>query len=194
MPTDWWIPIVKWCFWILVMAPVMVWVARSRHYTRPHEHSRELRHPVVTLVIGLLGAVFFFGIAIFFNTIGKNPTATLWTTLCFVLFGVMSLALVADYFFARHYLSDIHINYGRMLGQRGSLAWSDVEFVRYAPVLKWFELRATSGCPVRVSAMLMGLPEFARLVLEHVRKDCIDVETRRILEQTRAGQLPSIWG
>ena len=176
------------------MAVVMGWMARSRLRSRPKDESRTLRHPMSTLAIGVVGAAFFFGIAIVSNTIGKNPTSTIWTTLTFVFFGTMSLPIVADYFFARHKVSEFGINYGRMLGQRGLLAWSDVKSVRYAPVMKWFVLEQNNGRPVRVSAMLMGLPEFATQLLANVPEGRIELQTREVLQQTSAGQPPNVWG
>ena len=176
------------------MAVVMGWVARSRLRARPESETKTLRHPLSTLAVGIVGAAFFFGIAIVSNTIGKNASSTIWTTLTFVFFGTMSLLMVADYFFARHSVTESGINYGRMLGQRGVLAWIDVKEVRYAQVMKWFVLTPTNGRPIRVSAMLMGLPEFATQLLAHVPESRIDVQTRDVLRQTSAGNPPNVWG
>jgi hypothetical protein len=176
------------------MAVVMAWVARSRLRTRPNDEAQTLRHPMSTLAIGFVGAAFFFGIAIVSNTVGKNPTSTIWTTLVFIFLGAMSLPMIADYFFARHKVSEFGIDYGRMLGQRGVLAWSDVKNVRYAPVMKWFVLEQANRRPVRVSAMLMGLPEFATQVLAHVPEERIELQTRNVLQQTSAGKPPNVWG
>jgi predicted permease len=194
MQREWWVSIIQWSLWGLVMAVVMGWVARSRLRTRPENESKTLRHPVSTLAIGVVGATFFFGIAVVSNTVGKNSTSTVWTTLVFVFFGAMSLPMVADYFFARHSVTESGINYGRMLGQRGVLAWADVKSVRYAPVMKWFVLKPSNGIPVRVSAMLMGLPEFATQLLAHVPEDRIDAQTLDVLRQTSAGKPPNVWG
>jgi hypothetical protein len=38
------------------------------------------------------------------------------------------------------------------------------------------------------------LPEFARLVLEHVNGAAIDTETRALLEATAEGRPPSVFG
>ena len=194
MQQEWWVSIVQWSLWGLVMAAVMGWVGRSRLRKRPPEESQTLQHPLSTLAIGAVCGLFFFGIAIVSNTIGKNPTSTIGTTLVFVFFGAMSLPMVCDYFFARHEVSEAGINYGRMLGQRGVLPWSDVQHVRYAPVMKWFVLKQANGRPVRVSAMLMGLPEFASQLLAHVPQERIELQTRGVLEQTREGKPPNVWG
>lgn len=195
MNREWWMPIIQWALWALVMVVVMSWVARSRLRNRPESERNILRHPVnSTLVIGGAGAVFFFGIAIISNTIGKNPTATVWTTLLFVGFGISSVPLIADYFFARHRVSDQGIEYGRMFGRGGSLRWSEVRGVRFSPAMKWFVLEAATGERVRVSAMLVGLPEFARLVVVHVSQEAIEPATRVVLSETEQGRPPSVWG
>jgi hypothetical protein len=193
MSQEWWTPIVQWSLWGIVMAIVMGWVARSRLRGRPLAERRTLRHPLSTLLIGIVVGVFFFGIAIISNTVGKNATTTLWTTSLFLAFGLASLPLIADYFFARHRVSEAGIEYGRMLGQRGSLLWTDVQRIRFAYVMKWFVLERRSGTPVRISAMHMGLPEFARLALLRAPAQSIDQETRIILEETRDGRPPSVW-
>lgn len=194
MSREWWVPIVQWTLWGLVMAVVMGWVARSRLRERPESERHTLRHPISTLVIGVVGAVFFFGIAVISNTIGKNATSTVWTTLLFVGFGLMSVPLIADYYFARHCVSDRGIEYGRMFGQRGSLRWSEVRNVKFAPGMKWFVLESASGAKVRVSAMLVGLPEFAWFVLTHVPAEAIEPATRAVLSETKGGRPPSVWG
>ncbi len=194
MSREWWVSIVQWTLWGLAMAVVMGWVAKLRLRKRPDSERYTLAHPVSTLVIGVVGAVFFFGIAIISNTVGKNPTATVWTTSAFVAIGLVSVSIISDYFFARHRVSEKGIEYGRMFGQRGSLRWSEVQRVRFAPVAKWFVLEAASGTKVRVSAMLFGLPEFARLVLLHVPKEAIESDTRVVLQETEQGRPPNVWG
>ncbi|WP_161630603.1 PH domain-containing protein [Pseudoduganella violaceinigra] len=193
MKQDMWIQLVKWVLWGLTMAVMIGWVAKSRLRKRPESERNLLRHPVSTLVIGIVGVAFFFGIVIGSNTVWKNQTSTIWTTVMFIAFGLLPAPLIADYLFARHRVSDTGIEYGRMLGQRGSLNWLDVRKLRYAPVLKWFELDGPSGEKVRVSAMLLGLPEFAHFVLLHVPGQAIDEKTLAILRETEQGRPPSVW-
>jgi hypothetical protein len=40
--------------------------------------------------------------------------------------------------------------------------------------MKWYRLQTSTRAVVRISAMLMGLPEFAREVLAHVTRPAID--------------------
>jgi hypothetical protein len=193
MDSDFFGPLVQWTMWGVAMTLVMGWVARSRNRARPVDDARRLAHPPSTLVIGIIGVAFFGGIAIASN-IWPNETVTVWTTCCFIGFALLSLPMVADYFFARHEVSEEGMQYGRMTGRRGSFRWSDVRRVRYGNLMKWFTLELESGATVRVSAMLMGLPEFASLALRHVPSAAIDEETRALLLSTAEGNPPNVWG
>jgi hypothetical protein len=192
MNHDWFISMVQWSVWGVAMTLVMGWIARSRHRARPVDQATRLAHPPSTLIIGIVGVAFFAGTAIASN-LWPNETVTVWTTLCFTGFALLSLPMVADYFFARHDVSDEGMQYGRMTGQRGALRWTEVRLVRYGSMMKWFKLELQSGTCVRVSAMLMGLPQFASLVLSHVQASAIDEPTRAVLEATAAGNPPNVW-
>jgi hypothetical protein len=58
--------------------------------------------------------------------------------------------------------------------------------VRYTPLMKWFRLET------RVSVMLMGLPEFAGLLLQNAPQGAIAAGTLDVLRATAAGNPPSI--
>jgi hypothetical protein len=59
--------------------------------------------------------------------------------------------------------------------------------------MKWFRLERQTGKVARISAMLIGLPEFARVLLAHTPPGVIDAETLPILEATAALSPPSVW-
>jgi hypothetical protein len=101
--------------------------------------------------------------------------------------------MVADYFLGHHHLSEEGLSYGRLTGRRGYLRWADLRRVKYAPAMKWFRLETQSGDVARISAMLIGLPEFARLLLSHAPPHAIDGETLVILQATADGNPPSVW-
>lgn len=192
MDQSWWVPLVQWALWGVLMALVMGWVAKSRFKRRPPTGSRRLAHPPSTLVIGVVCFLFFAGIAVISNVF-PNKTVTWWTTTIFVGFALLSVPLIADYFAARHELSEDGLSYGRLSGPRGYLKWSDLRMVKYAPVMKWFRLETRSGEVARISVMLSGLPEFARLVLAHTSPHAIDAGTLPILQATARGNPPSVW-
>jgi hypothetical protein len=67
------------------------------------------------------------------SNVNSNASTSLWTTLVFIGFGLMGLPMVADFFFARHEVSDEGMEFGRMTGRRGSFAWTDVRRVSMRP-------------------------------------------------------------
>jgi hypothetical protein len=189
----WWLPIVQWALWGLAMTAVMGWISRNRDRARGAAQARRLLHPRSTLVIGLGGSLLFFALAVISN-VYANKTTTFWTTAVFVGFAIMSLAAIAEYFFARHEVTDDGLHYGRISGRRGSLQWSDVARVRYSAGMKWFRIETAAGQIARISVMLSGLPEFARVVLAQVPRTAIDEDTRAILNATASGKPPAVWG
>lgn len=192
MARDSWAAIIQWTCWAVITALVMRWVWRSRFRKRPDSDSRILAHPVSVLVVGMVAFVFFCGIALISNTFGKNDTTTIWTTLVFLAFAFMSVLIIADYFFARHRVSEVGLDYGRMFGRRGTFIWSDVKRVSYASRRQCFVISLDSGARVWVSAMLMGLPEFAQLLLAHVPKHVIDDEAHALLlDEVEQGRDPN---
>jgi len=195
VPQDkpWWVSLLQWTIWGIVFTVVIAWVARSRLRALPPSDARRLVHPPSTLVIGLVCFLFFAAIAALSNVFA-NKTTTWWTTTIFVGFALLSMALIADYFLARHELSEEGMSYGRLFGPRRYLKWSDLRFVRFAPAMKWFRLETRSGDVARISAMLMGLPEFARVILARAPMETIEPATLPILQATAAGNPPSIWG
>jgi hypothetical protein len=144
-------------------------------------------------VIGAISATFFFWLAAVSFATGQHPAATFGTALCFSLLGLMALPMVADYFFARHLLSDEAIDFGRRFGGRGTMRWADVTLVRFSPTLKWFVLQDQAGIKARVSSSLAGLPEFARLALAHVPPEAIDKKTHKLLVDASLGRRPRVW-
>jgi len=173
------------------MSLTMRWIARSRYKRHPASEAHRLVHSHSTFVVGLLGFCFFLGLAIISN-IYKNPTVTIWTTHGFAGFSLLFLALAYAYFRDWHVVSDEGMSYARFLRPRSTLKWSDVTRVRYSARLNWFSIRTKAGAAVQVSNILIGLPEFAELVLAHVSPVAIDPKTRHILEATAAGALPPI--
>jgi hypothetical protein len=189
--TELWPQVIRWGIWLLLMVVVMGWVARSRFRGRPAADARRLAHPPSTLIIGLVVFALFAGIAVVSN-VYANRTTSVFTTAVFVGFAALALWLVADYFVGRHEVSDEGMSHGSLTGRR-QFRWTEVSGVRYSPAMKWFRLEIRSGRAARVSSMLVGLPDFARLVLAKVPAGAIDPETRPVLEATATGHPPSVW-
>ena len=149
-------------------------------------------HPRRTLIVALASAGVFFTAA-FLAHLFPTDIVSNWATIVFAVFGVASLAMGADYFLARHVISAAGIRYGRLSGQCRTMHWPDVTSVRYSSSMKWFRLESHGGQVARVSAMLTGLPEFARLVLERVPKEAIDARTASLLNEIADGYAMNVW-
>ena len=188
-----WARAIQWGAWAVTMSLVMGWLARNRTRPRQLQDSRLLYHPTSTLIVGLVGFTFFIGIAIVSN-VYHNRTTTFLTTAIFCTFALVSVPVILDYFFARHELTSDGLSFGRMNGARGSLEWSRVCRVHYSPLAKWFRIETDDGQVARISALLIGLPEFARAVLCGVHQSAIDPNTTAILQATADGELPRVWG
>ncbi|WP_157559325.1 hypothetical protein [Hydrogenophaga crassostreae] len=185
---------VQWIVWGVLMALVMGWVARSRSRARPTSQARALVQPTSILIIGIVSLVFWLAIAILSNTVGKNSTSTVGTTLAFCAFAIASLPLITAYYFGRHSISDSGMDYGGMFGSRRQFIWSEVKVVTYSQGMGWFKLELESGFVARLSAMLVGLPEFARVALAHLPREKFSSEAYILLENAREGKLPNLMG
>ena len=92
----------------------------------------------------------------------------------------------------RHELTVDGLDFGRLLGPRGSLKWRDVTRLTYSKGPRWFRIETASGKVARISPMLTGLPEFAREVLEQVPSYAIDDSARAVLQACTQGELPRL--
>jgi purine-cytosine permease-like protein len=175
------------------MSLVMGWLAKSRQRVRPESEVRTLANPPGILIVGVVCFALFAGAAIVSNVF-PNKTVTWWTTAIFAGFALMGAAMIADYFMARHTVSEQGLRYRKLTGARMELRWAELKSVRYSPGMKWFRLETQSGQVARISAMLMGLPEFARLLLAHGPRQAIAQDTIGLLEATASGRPPAVWG
>lgn len=191
MEQGWLTAIAKAAFLIAGLILTRRWLERSRKRPRPPEQARQLAYPTAMLVLAVLGVLFFCGVTI---------AAMIWPderhpVLAAVMLGGFILlpgALLADYFFARHTVTDDGMEFGRMSGKRGAFRWAEVKRVYFGHMGHWFKLELQSGEIVRISAFQMGLPAFADCVLRHVPSARIDKATYSLLEQTARGTLPRL--
>lgn len=189
MDHSWLAAIAKAVFFAAALALTMRWLARSRNRPRPPELDRELAYPPAMLVLAIAGMVFFSGVTIaaMIWPDGRHPVLAVLMLGGFIL---LPAVLLADYFFARHTVSEEGMAFGRLSGKRGAFRWGEVKRVRFGHMAYWFKLELQSGETVRISAFLMGLPAFAHCVLRHVPAARIDKATRALLEQTARGAAP----
>jgi hypothetical protein len=175
------------------MSLVMGWLSLSRQRARLPAEQSVLRYPQGILILGVVCSVFFLSLALLsFLLPGGNGSPTI--SLLFVGFACLGAPLIAEYYRVVHRLEEGGLRYTPLISSPSFLPWIDVKSVRYAPSLKWFRIEGRDGQIVRVSVMLMGLPEFARVLLSEVPESRIDPSARVLLERTAKGQPPSLWG
>jgi len=187
-----WSIALQWVLWAAAMGAIMAWLARSRTRARPAADAQRLVHPRSTLIIGLACSLLFSGVALA-SALWPGKTGSLAITALFMGFAALGVPLILDYRNARHTLTDDGLLYGRMWGGGGTLRWREVRRLRYSDAGKWFRLDGPDGQIVRISAMLQGLPEFARAALAQVPAAAIDPQTRPVLEETAQGNPPTLW-
>jgi len=184
--------IVKWILIGVVVVFFGRWFRRYGFRIRLSPDGTTLKQPLSFLIAGVVGFIFWGGFTVVSNTIGKNETTTIWSTTIFVFLALMSLTMIV-YYFTRHRLSAEGINYTRLHGKQGYTRWSEIHEMKYRPRLGWFQLRTEAGSTIRISATLIGLPEFAQHVLAHVPSERIDSSTGDLLTEIAAGETPKSW-
>jgi hypothetical protein len=187
-----WTHLFKWVLWIIIMAIVMGWLGRNRLRNRNPDDSRKLAQPPGILITGSVCFLIFTGFAVVSNSF-SNETTTWWTTAIFAGFALLGLFIIIDFFMNKHDVSEDGILYRKLNGKRILIRWTELASVKYAPVMKWFVLKSRTGAVARISVMLMGLPEFASLLLDHTSHEIIDQRTREILKTTAKGNPPAVW-
>ena len=192
MDKPWWLTVIQWTLWVVAMVLVMGWLGRSRFKKRSPEDLKKLYHPVSTLILGLVGFLFFAALIVLSNVF-PNETVTWWTNAGFGGFAALSVPVILDYFRARHELTDSGIICGRMFLPRHHLGWENVKRIEYSTSMKWFKIETRSGKVGRISVMLIGLPEFAQAVLSGVPRGAIAPDTLSLLKETASGNPPSVW-
>jgi hypothetical protein len=176
-----WISLVMSLLFSALFILAIVWLIRGAKRRWRDNESRSLHYHKSIAVLGAILVIFFFGIAIFSNTVGKNATTTIWTTATFVGFGALCLPFIAEFLFSRHRVTKEGLDYGGMFGKRGFMTWESVQRVSIRPWTGWFLLESSSGKKARISLMLEGLTHFANMVLEHVPGERIAPEAFQFL-------------
>ena len=192
MGRGYWTLVIQWTAWAVAMAVLMGWLARSRLKHRNPVQSGVLEYPSSMLALGGGCIAVLLCFAVLSSRSNDPRDAHLW--IVFVGFALLGAPIVAEYFVVRHVLLPEGLQYTPLVKKSGSFRWNDVAHIRYSPSAKWFRIDLKDGRVVRISAMLMGLPEFASAVLHAVPPSSIDPLAGPVIERTAAGNPPSIWG
>lgn len=182
----WWRTAAQWALVGIVITVLMGWTVRNRVTSPDGVAAARMYRPANTLIGGLMGFVICAAVAIISITL-PNSTATWMETAVFVGFTFMALMMLVDYFLDWCEVSAEGLNYSRQMGGRGYLRWAEVRRVRFSSVMGWIRLESNSGEVARVRLMLVGFPEFARMVLDHVPSVAIAPDALRVLQNLSKG-------
>jgi len=190
---SWWESIILCAIMGIVTAIVMGWLAKSRLRPRPESESRKLVYPPAYFSLGAGVFLFFAFLAIVSFLDLPDPKEGHFVSWLFAgAAALLGLPFILTYFFSHHEVSEEGMSFGRMFGKREALKWSEVVRVEYSAGLERFDIETRSREIFHVDSQLVGLPEFARLVLAHVSQFSIELHTLPILKATADGKLPEI--
>jgi hypothetical protein len=172
---------------------LMRWLDRSRLRPRPPTEARRMMHPRSILAMGI-GLIACASAALFALAADDAPQASKssWNCLVLALLFVPGLWVTAAYCCVRHELSDEGMQVKLSFRRPITFNWDDVEHVIFNERFGWYRITLRSEDKVRISCLLMGLPEFARTLLQHVPSAKVEHSTRLTLEDTAAGRLPPL--
>lgn len=179
--------------WFAAMFVVMRWLQGTRRTPRTGQSAALLQHPRSVLLLGAVCSGFFVVISILSVVFPDKEGPSLGITLGLLAFSLLGLPLIAEYCRVWHRLEPGGMRSQPLLSEARSVRWKDVRRVSYSQGMKWFVVETATGAVVRVSAMLTGLPAFARTVLHEVPRDRIDPAAVPVLERTAADNPPPIW-
>lgn len=189
----WFTSVSQGLFWLAGMFVLTRWLGRSRLRARPPQDAHRMVQPVGILLVAVLLLLMMVG-AMIGSVIWPDQEPTpFWAYLILTAMVALSLYLIADYCYARHTVNDTGMHYGRAFGGHGSFVWDEVGQVGFNKHMNWYRLTLESGVTVRINALLMGQPEFARAVLEHVPAARIDAAARSMLHDASNHKLPPVW-
>lgn len=192
MQIDWIRLIFQALFWIFFMTILMRWLGRQRLRLRPPSDAARLAQPRAILYLGL-GCTLMFSAIWIASILMPDGTQGLHTHAIFIGFALLGLYLVADYFLVRHEVDEQGMAYGRLTGRPGRFAWVDVERVGFNTHMGWYRLELRNGTVVRVAGTMMGLPMFARHVLDHVPDHRFVPAALKMMEKAAQGELHKLW-
>lgn len=189
----WWASALQWALWGVLMSITMAWIGRSRNRKSAGASPGELRHPVAILILGVITTIAFLGFALMAFLTSQSPVEW-WVYAIFVGLAALGGYLVAEYFVLRFHVDDAGIRWSTLFLGKGEARWTDIRRVTFSPSMKWFRLETSTGRVLRISVMLTGLPELARLLVTRLPHEVIEKKTLAILKDATIGNLPSVWG
>jgi hypothetical protein len=160
-------------------APSLMVTAPSE--TRPSASEQAvLRQSRSTLAIGVV-CFLFFGVITVVSNLYPNDTVTIGTTATFVGFALLGVLVILAAMIERIELGEHGLRARNMFGCWRSVRWEEVASLGFNSSMQWFYMRTHGRRVVRVSAMMTGLPVFARQALLRLAPEAIDEDLHPVL-------------
>lgn len=178
--------------WGLIAALLTLWVSRSRLRYPVRQGLLAFPHSIRVICLFCLLVSGGIGALLIFAYVQTSEALCLWVGIGSAILALVLAPITLSYFTKGHEVSDAGLTFTNFVGRTKHLRWSDLRSVRYSPEMNWFRLETQSGMVARVSTILMGLPDFAHMVLRLAPRSAIDPKTLTILEATAAGRPPPL--
>lgn len=154
-------------------------------FRKPRDGERVvLRYSSFLFVVGFPGFLLCTLAIVAGIRASAHPVNLLW----FILFDLLFLWMLLEFFGVRCELTEEGITYTEFLGQRLHIPWDKVMLVYYSPLAGWFGVVGPEMKVLRVSVMMLGVDVFARKVLEKVSPDVIEPPAQEALEKAARGK------
>lgn len=177
---------------IVAMATAAIqWLAQQRLWQQPGDDAIALVQPPFMLKAGLACSTFCC-FALVAMHLWPSCRSEAWVHVGFLGGALGSLYMVADYYLGRHFVDDLGVEYGRVLGQRDYFRWDDVVQVAYNDDMEWYRIDLLSGATVRISARMIGLSVFARHMYAHVPDTRFQSRSRSLLRKAANSEIRRI--
>jgi hypothetical protein len=187
-----WISLIQWTLWAFTMAGIAFWISKARRKSALSGGELVMKYPFFAMVLAFICVIISGGlVALTFVVASQN--APWWTT---AIFGVMflgSVHFVVECFVAKYHLSPDGLRYVSVFTGERHFRWDELKSLKYADSMKWFVLKNSRGEVARISVMMIGLPAFARLLMERARHVDIEPATIPILRKTAQGEPPGLF-
>ena len=168
------------------------WVVDRFRKPRLQKSKLVLRYSAFLFVVGLLGMLFVggglaVGVRLYLlHPERVHPVSLIW----FVPFFLLFLWMVLEFLFVRRTVTEEGMEARELFGKRIRIRWDAVVRVYYSPLAGWFGVVDAEGKIIRVSVMMLGLPDFARVVLSRVPPEVMEPEARSRLQKAARGNPP----
>jgi tetratricopeptide (TPR) repeat protein len=178
---EWWAALIP-AAGVLLTSLLTALAAALRKRAQTAAPRARMQYPPSVRAIGAFVLAVLIMLAAAFAVTTESGTGGPVVAGVLVAFGALGLLLIVGSVRVWHVLTADGLEFGRLLGRRGSLKWREVTRLTYSKGMHWFRIETASGEVVRISAILTGLPEFAGAVLEQVPSWAIDDGAREALQ------------